>query len=58
MSDADALSAGVDSFSTTTRSLLVQRLRDERAFDSLDLLKAQIAADCAHARSLFDHLSL
>jgi len=29
MSDADALSAGVDSFSTTTRSLLVQRLRDE-----------------------------
>jgi len=36
----------------------VQRLRDERAFDSLDLLKAQIAADCARARGLFDHLSL
>src|SRR6266853_5014614 len=34
----------------------VQRLRDERAFDSLDLLKAQIAADCARARGLFDHL--
>jgi len=36
----------------------VQRLRDERAFESLDLLKAQIAADCARARGLFDHLSL
>ena len=36
----------------------VQRLRDERAFDSLDLLKAQMAADCAHARALFDRLSL
>ena len=36
----------------------VQRLRDERAFDSLDLLKAQIADDCARARGLFDHLSL
>jgi riboflavin kinase/FMN adenylyltransferase len=36
----------------------VQRLRDERAFDSLDLLKAQIVADCARARGLFDHLSL
>jgi riboflavin kinase/FMN adenylyltransferase len=36
----------------------VQRLRDERAFESLDRLKAQIAADCARARGLFDHLSL
>ena len=36
----------------------VQRLRDERAFESLDFLKAQIAADCARARGLFDHLSL
>jgi riboflavin kinase/FMN adenylyltransferase len=36
----------------------VQRLRDERAFESVDLLKAQIAADCARARGLFDHLSL
>src|SRR5580765_4195549 len=36
----------------------VQRLRDERAFESVDLLQAQIAADCARARGLFDHLSL
>jgi riboflavin kinase/FMN adenylyltransferase len=36
----------------------VQRLRDERAFDSLDALRAQIGADCARARVLFDRLSL
>jgi riboflavin kinase/FMN adenylyltransferase len=36
----------------------VQRLRDERAFESIDVLKAQIAADCDRARGLFDHLSL
>ena len=36
----------------------VQRLRDERAFESLDLLRAQIAADCQRARVLFDRLSL
>ena len=36
----------------------VQRLRDERVFESLDLLKAQIAADCARARGLFARLSL
>jgi riboflavin kinase / FMN adenylyltransferase len=36
----------------------VQRLRDERTFESLDLLKAQIADDCTRARGLFDRLSL
>jgi FAD synthase len=36
----------------------VQRLRDERAFDSLDALKYQIANDCSRARVLFDRLSL
>ena len=36
----------------------VQRLRDERAFGSLDLLKDQIAADCHRARALFAQLSL
>jgi FAD synthase len=36
----------------------VQRLRDERAFESIDLLRAQIEADCTRARVLFDHLSL
>ena len=36
----------------------VQRLRDERAFESVDALKKQIAADCSRARALFSHLSL
>ena len=36
----------------------VQRLRDERAFPSLDALRVQIAADCARARDLFARVSL
>ena len=47
-----------DLYGASIRVGFVQRLRDERAFESLDLLKAQIAADCARARSLFDRLSL
>jgi riboflavin kinase/FMN adenylyltransferase len=47
-----------DLYGATMRLAFVQRLRDERAFDSLDLLKSQIAADCARARVLFDRLSL
>lgn len=47
-----------DLYGTSIQVGFVQRLRDERAFESLDLLKAQIAADCACARGLFDRLSL
>jgi riboflavin kinase/FMN adenylyltransferase len=36
----------------------VQRIRDERAFESLDALKTQIGMDCGRARMLFDRLSL
>jgi FAD synthase len=36
----------------------VQRLRDERTFESLDALRAQIEVDCQRARVLFDRLSL
>jgi len=36
----------------------VQRLRDERTFESLDALKTQIQADCDRARVLFERLSL
>ena len=36
----------------------VQRLRDERAFASIDALREQIDADCRRARLLFDRLSL
>jgi FAD synthase len=36
----------------------VQRLRDERAFESLDALRGQIEQDCGRARLLFQQLSL
>jgi riboflavin kinase/FMN adenylyltransferase len=36
----------------------VQRLRDERAFESVDALRSQIASDCRRARVLFERLSL
>ena len=47
-----------DLYGMTVRLAFVQRLRDERAFDSLDALKSQIAADCSRARVLFERLSL
>ncbi|MQA30501.1 MAG: bifunctional riboflavin kinase/FAD synthetase [Luteitalea sp.] len=47
-----------DLYGASVRLGFVQRLRDERAFDSLDALKQQIAADCGRARVLFDRLSL
>jgi riboflavin kinase/FMN adenylyltransferase len=47
-----------DLYGTTMRVAFVQRLRDERAFESLELLKAQIALDCGRARVLFGRLSL
>ena len=47
-----------DPYGTSLRIGFVQRLRDERAFESLDLLRAQIEADCQRARLLFGRLSL
>ena len=47
-----------DLYGASIRIGFVQRLRDERAFESLDLLRSQIADDCARARALFDRLSL
>jgi len=47
-----------DVYGQTLRLGFVQRLRDERAFGSLDLLRAQIDADCQRARVLFNRLSL
>jgi len=47
-----------DLYGASIRVGFVQRLRDERAFESVDLLTAQIGADCARARALFDRLSL
>ena len=36
----------------------VQRLRDERRFDDVDALRAQIEADCRRAERLFTRLSV
>jgi riboflavin kinase/FMN adenylyltransferase len=47
-----------DLYGQSIRVGFVQRLRDERAFESLELLRAQIDADCQRARVLFDRLSL
>jgi riboflavin kinase/FMN adenylyltransferase len=47
-----------DLYDATLRVGFVQRLRDERTFDTLDALISQIAADCSRARVLFDRLSL
>jgi len=47
-----------DLYRQSIRVGFVQRLRDERRFESLDLLRAQIEADCQRARVLFNRLSL
>jgi riboflavin kinase/FMN adenylyltransferase len=47
-----------DLYGSAIRIGFVQRLRDERAFESLELLRAQIDADCRRARVLFGRLSL
>jgi riboflavin kinase/FMN adenylyltransferase len=47
-----------DLYGQSIRVGFVQRLRDERAFESLELLRQQIDADCQRARVLFNRLSL
>ena len=47
-----------DVYGASLRIGFVQRLRDERAFETIDALRTQIGADCARARVLFDRLSL
>ena len=47
-----------DLYGQSIRVGFVQRLRDERFFESLDLLRAQIDTDCQRARMLFNRLSL
>jgi len=47
-----------DLYDLRLRVSFLQRIRDERTFDGIDALKAQIAADCARARTLFHQISL
>ena len=47
-----------DLYGRMLRLGFVQRLRDERRFESVDLLKAQVGADVQKARTLFEQMSL
>jgi riboflavin kinase/FMN adenylyltransferase len=47
-----------DLYGQTLRLSFVQRLRDERRFESLEALRAQIAADVSRATALFNRISL
>ena len=47
-----------DMYGAKLRLGFVQRLRDEKKFDDVDALKAQIEADRARARDLFDRMGL
>jgi riboflavin kinase/FMN adenylyltransferase len=47
-----------DMYGARLRLGFVQRLRDEKTFDGIDALKAQITADRARARDLFDRMGL
>jgi riboflavin kinase/FMN adenylyltransferase len=47
-----------DLYGEKLRLGFVQRLRDEKKFDGVDALTAQIDADRRHARTLFDRMAL
>ncbi|MBE3134429.1 MAG: bifunctional riboflavin kinase/FAD synthetase [Acidobacteria bacterium] len=47
-----------DLYGSAVRLWFVQRLRDERTFDTVEALLVQIKADCARARALFERISL
>jgi riboflavin kinase/FMN adenylyltransferase len=45
-------------YGAAVRLSFVLRLRDERRFENVEALRAQITADCERARSLFQRISL
>lgn len=47
-----------DLYGQPLRVGFVQRLRDERAFESIDALRAQIDADCQRAKVLFERMAV
>jgi riboflavin kinase/FMN adenylyltransferase len=50
--------AGRDLYGKRVRLAFVKWLREERAYDSLDALKTQIAIDCAAANDLFARIGI
>ena len=56
--ETHVLDAAFDMYGQAMRLLFVQRVRDERAFDGVEALTAQIRADIDAARALFRQVSL
>ena len=56
--EAHLIDVNRELYGQTLRLGFIQRMRDERRFDGIDALKAQIAADVAKARTLFEQMSL
>jgi riboflavin kinase / FMN adenylyltransferase len=56
--ETHVLDMNKDMYGAKLRLGFVQRLRDEKKFDGVDALKAQIEADRARARDLFDRMGL
>jgi riboflavin kinase/FMN adenylyltransferase len=56
--EAHVLDFSADLYARPLRLAFLQRLREERAFDGIDALRAQIAVDLGHARALFQRISL
>jgi len=56
--ETHVLDVDKDMYGTKLRLGFVQRLRDEKKFDGVDALKAQIEADRSRARDLFDRMGL
>lgn len=52
------LAGGRNMYGEPLRLSFVKRLRDERTFASVEMLQAQIAADCERARELFTAVSV
>jgi riboflavin kinase/FMN adenylyltransferase len=56
--EAHLLDVDRDLYGRSLHLGFIQRVRDERRFDGVDLLKAQIGADVQKARTLFEQMSL
>lgn len=56
--EAHLLDQDRDLYGARMRLAFLQRIRDERTFDGVEALKAQIAADCRKARDLFEQIAL
>jgi riboflavin kinase/FMN adenylyltransferase len=52
------LDGAQDLYGRSIRLALVQWLREEQMFETVDALRTQIAADCAQAASLFEQMAL